>query len=123
MRTNRRFTKTVTRERPAIKVKEVPPEDRTIRDYAKKFIEIMKTTSGFVDGVTLAKKFEEAGWHLKHDVITLWRVWRQVEHDCKSEVVQFIPQSCVHWTRRPSGWRFMGWPAEDDMPRKRKKRY
>lgn len=93
------------------------PKDRTIKDYARRFYDIMKNTKGFIDGIFISKQMEESGWILEGNT-SLWRIWRQAEHDFPKSI-EFTPQSPVFWTKKPSGWRYLG-PPDFDNRRKRK---
>jgi hypothetical protein len=100
-------------------VLEKKPKDRTIKDFARKFYEIMKSTNGFVDGVYLTEKLEESGW-MSNDSPVLWRIWRQVEHEYPKSI-EFTAQTPVFWTKRPSGWRYLGPPDFENRKRKKLK--
>lgn len=94
---------------------ETEKKHRTIKDYAKKFYEIMRHTEDtghFLNYFDLHEAFAQAGWKLKNDPYVLWRIWRQAENDFPFSI-QFIPRQ---------GWRYDGPPQYDAKKRRKRMR-
>ena len=83
--------------------------ERTIKDYARKFYEIMEKSTGFVDGIWISEQLDKKGWSINGNPHVLWRIWRQTENDYPVSI-EFIPQSSTFWRSKPSGWRYIGPP-------------
>lgn len=97
-----------------------PNFDEALREHAKKFYDIMRKTSGYVNCDYLFKEFDKAKMSIKNDPHVLWNIWRYVEavYPC---AIDFIPQSHIFWRSRPSGWRFMG-PVNFEKARRKNKK-
>ena len=98
-----------------------PDSERTIKNYAKKFYQIMRDTPSekYVNCLYLQERFKEAGWDLNDDPFKLWRIWRQAESDFPNSV-EFIPQR-FPGPKGPVGWKYIGPPQYERKRRKRLK--
>jgi hypothetical protein len=72
----------------------------------------------FVDGIYIDEQFKKNGIDLHGNPHTLWRIWRQAEHDFPASM-DFIPQSAMYWRERPSGWRYVGAPQFENRRKKK----
>jgi len=99
--------------------KKIRKTDNTLNIATKTFYKVMENETGYVDGLSLIEKMKLKGCDLKNDPNTLWKVWKQVETEFPYSI-DFIPQSSVFWTSKPSGWKYIG-PPRYDVKRKRKK--
>ena len=91
----------------------------TIKELAKKFYEIMKSSSGFVNCFYLHAGLEEKGYDLKRNPWQLWHIWRQVEEDFPASI-KFVPQNPVTWSLN-CGWLYVGVP-QYELKGRRKRR-
>ena len=93
--------------------------ERTVKDYARQFYNIMKESNGYVNCLYIHSELNRTGWSVNNNPSVLWRIWRQVENDFP-HAVDFLPQTDTLWFSRPSGWKYVGPPQYDKKTKRLK---
>jgi len=119
LRREKKEQKAAQREFVNQPVYDVHKGERNVKEYAKKFYQIMKNSpkNHYVNCIYLYWYFKDAGWGLGNDPHFLWRIWRQVENDFPASI-DFLPQRPIFWDKKPSGWRYIGPPQYEKRRKK-----